>query len=56
MVVDREPANIVSQEGTLETLSKSPPTRAFYPESRINWVPALLLPDEEKSKEESAEA
>lgn len=56
LAVNRGLANIVSQEGTLETLSKSQPTRVFYPEGRIDWVPALVLPDEEKSNEESAEA
>lgn len=49
-------ANIVSQEGTLETLSKSQPTTVFYPESRIDWVPALVQPNEEDSKDESVEA
>lgn len=55
--IDRRLLTTASQEGTLETLSKSKPTMEYYPEARIDWLPVLVQPKQEEGnrKEESVE-
>ncbi|MCJ1466284.1 hypothetical protein MMC07_004903 [Pseudocyphellaria aurata] len=42
----------IVKEGTLDTLSHSKPTVEYYPENRIDWVPAMTNSKEENEKRE----